>query len=155
EIEAGADASIRGIDTLLHRLTELPGRKAVLVVSAGVLVSDRLDGRPQVPLLARTIGQMVARANATVYTVHLDIEPGLSASRGGSSPQSSRERAMTGNWLDNFSAEAGGVRIYVPTCCGEFAFERVLRESSARYLLGVQPEPADRDGRPHKVRVKV
>lgn len=156
QLEATADASLRGLDALLRSLTELPGRKAVVLVSAGVLVSDRLDGRPDVPLVAKTLGQMAARANATVYTVQLDTDlPGMASSKGAGSSELSRERAMAGNWLDSFSAEAGGVRIYVPTCCGEFAFDRVLRESAAHYLLGVQPEPADRDGRPHKVRVKV
>jgi len=31
----------------------------------------------------------------------------------------------------------------------------VLRETSAYYLLGVEPATADRDGRPRELRVKV
>jgi hypothetical protein len=71
------------------------------------------------------------------------------------SPEMGRERAMFGNWLDQFSADAGGKRLYVPTGGGAFAFDLVLRESSAHYLLGVEPDKADRDGLPHKLRVKV
>jgi hypothetical protein len=37
---------------------------------------------------------------------------------------------------------------------GEVAFGRVLAESSAYYLLGVEPAEADRDGRTHEVKVK-
>ena len=68
---------------------------------------------------------------------------------------SNRDRQMLGNWLDEFSTTAGGSRIYVPVGSGTFAFQRVLRETSAHYLLGVQPEESDRDGRPHQLRVKV
>jgi hypothetical protein len=62
---------------------------------------------------------------------------------------------MLGNWLDEFSATAGGTRIYVPTGSGAFAFQRVLRETSAHYLLGVEPLESDRDGQPRQLRVKV
>jgi hypothetical protein len=38
---------------------------------------------------------------------------------------------------------------------GAAGWRQVLRETSAYYLLGVQPESADRDGRLHTLRVKV
>ena len=38
---------------------------------------------------------------------------------------------------------------------GEFAFDRILKETSAHYLLGVEPLPKDRDGRAHQLRLKV
>ena len=38
---------------------------------------------------------------------------------------------------------------------GENALSQILRETSAYYLLGVAPDPADRDGRTHRLRVKV
>ena len=38
---------------------------------------------------------------------------------------------------------------------GEVALERVLRETSAHYLLAVEPQEADRDGKLRELRVKV
>jgi tetratricopeptide (TPR) repeat protein len=35
------------------------------------------------------------------------------------------------------------------------AFERISREISATYILGVEPVPADRDGKPHRIDVRV
>jgi len=155
-LENQADSSLGGLDELLRGLAGVPGRKAVVLVSAGVLVSDRRDGRPDVGDLSRVMGQTAARANASVYTVQ--IEPStsgaLASSRLPATP-SNRDRQMLGNWLDEFSTTAGGSRIYVPVGSGAFAFQRVLRETSAHYLLGVQPEESDRDGRPHQLRVKV
>lgn len=154
--ENQADQSLGGLDELLRGLAGVPGRKAVVLVSAGVLVSDRRDGRPDVGDLSRVMGQTAARANASVYTVQ--IEPTASASVADSRlpfTPSNRDRQMLGNWLDEFSTTAGGTRIYVPVGGGEFAFQRVLRETSAHYLLGVEPAESDRDGLPHQLRVKV
>jgi tetratricopeptide (TPR) repeat protein len=38
---------------------------------------------------------------------------------------------------------------------GEFAFDRILGETSAYYLLGVEPDDSDRDGRPRQLTVRV
>jgi VWFA-related protein len=159
EIEHQVDLSLGGIETLLRRLAEMPGRKSVVLVSAGLLTSDRLDARPDVGKMAQLMGQTAARANATVYTVHFDpisqSTSGSAKQRGAGSSQLSRDRALLGRWLDEFSAAAGGQRIYVPTGRGDFAFDRVLRESAAYYLLGVEPAEADRDGQPRQLKVKV
>jgi VWFA-related protein len=158
QLEQQTAASFDGLQTLLRMLAEIPGRKYVVLVSAGVLVSDRLDGRPSAGDEAKVMGQAAAQAHATLYTVHLDVNPEntLSASkRGSTSTQQSRDRAMFGNWLEEFSRAAGGMRLYVPVGGGGFAFDRVLREASAYYLLGVEPAEADRDGRPRQLHVNV
>ena len=155
-LENQADSSLGGLDELLRGLAGIPGRKAVVLVSAGVLVSDRRDGRPDVGDLSRVMGQTAARANASVYTVQIEPSTQTRWPRRGCLPTpSNRDRQMLGNWLDEFSTTAGGSRIYAPVGSGAFAFHRVLRETSAHYLLGVQPEEADRDGGPHQLRVKV
>ena len=38
---------------------------------------------------------------------------------------------------------------------GDFAFDRILKETAAYYLLGVEVDPRDRDGKPRELRVKV
>jgi hypothetical protein len=47
--------------------------------------------------------------------------------------------------------------IYINISAGtaEYAFDRVLRETSAYYILGVATEPKDRDGKVHFISVKV
>jgi VWFA-related protein len=158
QLERQVEVSLGGLDGLLRALEEIPGRKAVVLVSAGMLVSDRPDGRPDVGDVARVMGQAAARANATVYTVHVDtVTSGMShaSQKDVGSSEVARDRALYGNWLTEFSAAAGGRLIYVPSGSTEFAFKRVLRETSAYYLLGVEPAPADRDGKPRQLKVKV
>src|ERR1041384_2738981 len=105
------------------------------------------------------MGQAAARAQATVYTIHVDAGAaaiGMPASRKGNGDTDvMRDRAMSSNWLEDFSRAAGGKRIDVPVGGGQFAFDQVLRETSAYYLLGVEPADADRDGQPHELKVNV
>lgn len=157
-LEAQASRSLGGLSNLLQVIANLPGRKTVVLVTAGVVVSDRPGGRPDVGELATVMGQVAAQSNATLYTIHVDAGfSGLYAaqSRRTGETERSRDRGMTGDWLDRFSAAAGGTRIHVPVGAGEFAFERVLRETAAVYLLGVEPMDADRDGKPRELRVRL
>jgi VWFA-related protein len=158
QLERQVQMSVSGFETLLRALAEVPGRKAVILVSAGFVVSDRLDGRPDVGSLARILGQEAARANANVYTVHIDTTRsgfGLASQQGVTSANAARDRSLMSNWLNEFSDSSGGKLLYVPNGSGDFAFDRVLRETSAYYLLGVEPALADRDGKPRQLQVKV
>jgi hypothetical protein len=65
-----------------------------------------------------------------------------------------RESGVYAKALDTFNGSAGGTFLEVNTG-PDFAIERVIRETSKYYLLGVEPLDADRDGRPHQIRVKV
>jgi len=156
-LENQAATSLNGLGALLRGLAEMPGRKSVILVSAGVLVSDRKDGRPDVGDMSKVLGQTAAMANATVYSVQVESANASSSIAGVrlSAPTSNRDRLLYGNWLEEFSAAAGGTRINVPVGAGDFAFQRVLRETSAHYLLGVKPEESDRDGLPRQLKVKV
>jgi VWFA-related protein len=158
QLEREAKMSLGGIEQALRLLAEMPGRKSVVFITGGLLVSDRLDGQPDPGTFALGMGQAAARANATIYTVHIDSTvnaTGLASKKGIGEVNLSRDRALMGNWLDNFSRSAGGRRIDVPLGGGGFAFDRVLKETSAYYLLGVEPADADRDGKPHALKVKV
>ena len=68
---------------------------------------------------------------------------------------SAREASMRARWLDEFSIASGGALFSAQVDDGEVALGRVFRETSAYYLLGVEPVPADRDGKLREVDVKV
>jgi VWFA-related protein len=141
-------------------LSGIPGRKAVVLVTGGLLVSDRLEGHPDVGNIALSMGQKAARANATIYTVQIDqtffAGYGGASNKGVGNADLARDRAMSANWLEDFSRSAGGTRINVPPGgTNDFAFDRVLRETSGYYLLGVEPADADRDGQPRELKVRV
>src|SRR5207249_1217380 len=61
-----------GLQSALKSLADSPGHKVIVLISAGVLVSDKAGGRPDVQGIGRLIGQSAAEASATIYALHFD-----------------------------------------------------------------------------------
>ena len=57
--------------------------------------------------------------------------------------------------MDEFTGASGGAVLMVGQGTGSGQFDRVLRETSSRYLLGVEAAPADRDGTLRRLSVRV
>jgi VWFA-related protein len=151
---------LNGLGALLQSLGEAPGRKTVVVFSAGMPISDRVGGRPNVGDQARVLGEQAARSNTTIYALHIDhslLQSFSAETRHSDKQPVSREResVMLGRMLDQFAGASGGALLRVLVGSGEGMLDRVLRETSAYYLLGVEPANADRDGHTHSLRVKV
>lgn len=160
QLESRALESFAGLDGMTRTLAEWPGRKTVVLLTRGLPVSDRPGGRPDPGDVSRMLGQTLARANASLYTLHAESNPReeFAASRrmiGRPGADMVREQRMQSAWLEQFSEAAGGLLLRVGRDDGAAGWQQVLRETSAYYLLGVQPEQADRDGRLHTLRVKV
>jgi hypothetical protein len=123
-------------------------------------VSDRLGGRPDIGEVARLLGQDAARTNTIIYSVYVDSAyvRSFSADRrryDRNSQNPARDNAMMGRLLDAVAGASGGTMLGVVLGGGEQAFTRILRETSSHYLLGVEPDEADRDGRLRRLSVKV
>lgn len=151
---------IGDLGSVIRGLSELPGRKTVVVISAGMPAADRPGARPSVGDLARVLGEEAARANASIYALFFDLTTyqmfSAENARSNRMPVSqARESSVLSRFLDQFASTSGGTMIRVVTGSGEGAFGQVLRETSAYYLLGVAPAEADRDGRLHRLKVKV
>jgi hypothetical protein len=106
------------------------------------------------------LGQDAAAVNTSIYTVYVDTA-GLRAMAAetrrlaGTPATRSRDRAINSRIMEEFTGGSGGAFLSMSTGSGEYALDRVLRETSSHYLLGVEPDPADRDGRLRPLRVKV
>jgi VWFA-related protein len=156
--ESQVAASMGGLRTLFTALRQDPERKTVVVVSGGLLASDRAGGRPDVSGVITTLGELAARSNATLYVLHMDssfLEAFSAANRDGASTSLLRDQSAEEGGLDRLAGTAGGTLVRVEPGGEDRAFQRVLRETSAHYLLGVEPLDRDRDGRPHYIAVKV
>ncbi len=160
QLESRAIEGLSGLDHMTRTIAEWPGRKTVVLLTRGLAVSDRPGGRPDPGDVSRVIGQAAARANASVYTLYVEsnLREQFAASRriiGRPGADMAREQRMQSAWLEQFSDAAGGVLLRIGQDPGAAGWQQVLRETSAYYLLGVQPEQADRDGRLHTLRVRV
>ncbi len=160
EAEAGATTSLGMLGSLLRNLGAVGGRKIVVLVSAGSVVSDRADGRPNLGSLPTELGRQAAQSDVTIYTLFIDesmLQSSMAENRHGlgARPNFGRDAQLLGRWLDLFSGSAGGALISDMVGSGEIGFDRILTETSAYYLLGVQPDEKDRDGVLHEIKVKV
>jgi len=145
--------------SLLEQLSNINGRKTLVLISAGMVASDVPGGRPDIGELGIQVGKEAARSNTSIYTLFLDtsiIDRFQAEERGADKNLQSqvRDSDILGRWLDQFSGAAGGALFRVQVGSGEKAFDRVVREISAYYMLGIEPAEEDRDGRAHEINVK-
>jgi VWFA-related protein len=157
-LEGVATQSMSSLRRLISAMGRVPGRKTLVLLSGGFVVGDRPGGRPDIGQLASVMGLEAARANTALYVLHIDTSflDMYSADTGrADSFTSSRDTQVSRSWLDEFSSSSGGALFRVTSGAGEYAFDRVLRETSAYYLLGVEPAESDRDGRTHTLKVRV
>lgn len=148
--------SISGLRGLLASLAQIEGRKTVVLVSAGMAVSDRVGGAGDVRAEVLAVGRQAAAANTTLYVLQMDVSflEAFSSRSGKVLPSLMRDSALFVNGLGMMAGAAGGEMFRVFTD-SDHVFDRVLRETSAYYLLGVEPLDSDRDGRPHRITVDV
>jgi VWFA-related protein len=159
QLEERARRSLNGLSSLLEAIQSYPGRKTIVMLSGGMPVSDRPGGRVDIGDEAGSLGERAARANAVIYAMHVD--DGMTrvytaqSRRIRDAKSVARERVLEARLLEEFAASSGGALLPVNVGAGEVALDRVLRETSAYYLLGVEPGNADRDGKAHRLRVRV
>ena len=162
-MEADAQMRLNALRNLMNGLSTIAGRKTVVLVSGGMLSSTRVGGRPDVMTVMGQVGSAAAAADANLYVLHYDnlfMDAYSAANKSSRRPQDRFEslfadRHAIGQGLEIIAGKAGGALLRVEAGTGETAFNRVLRETSAYYLLGVQPEELDRDGKAHFLRVSV
>jgi VWFA-related protein len=148
--------SLGGLRHLVRGLAQLQGRKTLVIVSGGLFTSDRGGGRVNMGSEIQYVGREAASANANLYVLHMDSSfiDAFSTQRGPSQTLFRDSNALASG-LEMIAGAAGGASIRVQAGTGDSAFDRVLLENSAYYLLGVEPDAADRDGEPHRIQVRV
>jgi VWFA-related protein len=155
-LELEMTKSIEGLRGLMHGLADIPGRKILVLVSGGMISSDRHGGRVNAGNEVQTLVSDAAAANAALFVLHLDWSYqqtfGKKDDLAGTYFRNG-EIAKTG--LELMAGMLGGDLIRVQGNNGDVAFKRVLTETSAYYLLGVEPALEDRDGKTHPIKVKV
>ena len=158
-LEGQATASLGMLRSLVEELAGILGRKTLVLVSGGMVVSDTPGARPDLGEIGIQVGKQAALANTTIYTLYLDAvmtERFHAQSRMGDRGLSNmnRDSALMSRWLEQFTGAAGGALFSIQVGNAESALARITTELSSYYLLGVEPGDEDRDGRMHQIAVK-
>jgi len=162
--EALSSTSVKSLRMLLAALDQAPTRKTVVVISGGLLSSDRVGGRPDISGIVDMLAVEAGRVRANLYVLHVDssflqsfsVMSGAGGVRtaDGVARSAMRESSALAAGLDRLAGATGGTVVRVEPGGEQRAFGRILRETSAYYLLAVEPTDADRDGRLHYITVK-
>jgi VWFA-related protein len=140
-----SDQTLRGLRDLLTGLKTLDAPKTLILISEGFALDD--------VNFTIEVGTLASRARTSVYALRLDQQMFDAADRG-QPANSFADRQSRAQGLDTLVAAARGTVVNV-TGTGASFFERLEAELSGYYLLAVESEPGDRDGKPHPIKVDV
>ncbi len=136
---------------ILTSLKAIDGPKTMMYVSQGFF-TDRERG-DDVGRISE-LGGLASAARTNIYSLRMEDNSEITRAKA-SIPQMSFADDMARRYaLETLTAAAGGA-LFNLTGTGSAVFERISAELSGSYLLGVEPDARDRDGKQHPVRVDV
>ena len=147
ELRLQVRQSVGALGTLLGGLQEIDGPKTLLLISEGLIAEVQ-------PSAVADLAATAAAARVTIHALLIDSAIYHDASVFGNSPTLFRDNALREQGLRELSWEAGG-GLFRVLGMSDRVFQRLGRELSGYYLLGVETDPRDQDGRPHQIRVEV
>jgi VWFA-related protein len=163
ERACSARLTLEALAGTLNTLATTEAPKTIVFISQGLMPATRdapASGPPGQceirPQHFEEVGTAAGAARAHVYVIQPSDLIADTASTALSDPTSSR---FTGaddmlQGLQNLAAVTGG-ELFKLTASADPVFRRVSRESAGYYIAEFEPLPAERNGRPHRVEVRV
>jgi VWFA-related protein len=138
--------SLDALGRLIARLGEIEGPKTLVLLSEGLVAEPQL-----IDLTA--LGAAAQAARVAIHVLQLEV-PILDASTDAVSPTLYPDLQLK---ADGLARLAGSARGGLFRLIGDdpYPFRRILKEMSGHYLIAFEAALADRDGRTHRIEVKV
>jgi VWFA-related protein len=140
-----AQTTIDDLRDLFIGLGRIDAPKTMILISEGFVVSDQA--------IVMNLAALAGEARTSLYALKLDNQLfEIADSRAPVNPFADRQARSEG-----LEMLAGGARgtLFNVTGTAQALFERIELELSGYYLLGVESDPRDRDGKAHTIRVDV
>jgi hypothetical protein len=155
-LELQGARSFHGLREVVSAMRGIEGRTTLVLMSAGIPTGDRSGGRLYLRNDAVQAGKDGQGSSLLIYTLHLNTAflDAFSPDAPSAQQTALRDSGVFSRGLDLFNGAAGGTFFEVNTGAN-FAIDRIVREMSAYYLLGVEVDDVDRDGRAHLIQLKV
>ncbi len=142
---ANQTQTLSGLRDLLTGLRSLDAPKTLILITEGFVLSD--------PSYVVEVGSLAAAARTGMYALKLEREM-FDASDGRMPANMTGDRMALFEGLDTLVSAARGA-VFPITGSGAAVFERIEAELSGYYLIGVESDARDRDGKPHQVKLDV
>ncbi|HVH26576.1 MAG TPA: VWA domain-containing protein [Vicinamibacterales bacterium] len=141
-----ANTTITGLNDLLISLREIDAPKTVVLISEGFVVNDY-------EAFADQAGVLAAAAKASLYVLHLN-EASFDSNSGRRPPSAIEDRRIGVLGLEAMAKVARG-DMFTINGAGTGVFDRIHAEISGHYLIGIEPDRRDYDGKAHSIRIEV
>lgn len=141
-------SSLMGLRQILSALGRVSGDKIAILISGGWPLEDREETSVLGPIASEA-----AAARVTLYTVFVPTTT-FSADRRMISSTPSRDQYLHYGPLEMLTAMTGGATFRAEVSA-QTAFERIGRELSGYYRLGIEKDPADADSKTRRLKVQV
>lgn len=138
--------SLTSLRSLVGRLTPMEGPKTLIFVSEGLVIDRQLD-------LLAWVSDETARARVSIHALRL-IPPIFDVNDVTHNYTAAQDQDLAARGLDMLVGRARG-SYYSVIGGGQYVFDRLSLEMTGYYLLGFEPEAADRNGKSHDIGVKV
>jgi VWFA-related protein len=140
-----AEQTIQTLRELFASLRAIDAPKTLILISEGFVMSDEA--------MIADLGRMAAEARTSLYALKLDNQLfEIADARAPINPFADRQARSEG--LELLAGAARGT-LFTVTGTGQTLFERIESELSGYYLLGVESDAKDKDGRSHTIRIDV
>ena len=136
EVRFHASNTRKGLEAILRALSDYEGPKALVWISGGFVIGREAS-------FLREIEDLAAAARTTVYVIKVD-EPQIDMTQGQRPPSPTEDARMREAGLQAVTAITRGDIFRARYNPGPL-FDRLDRELSGYYLLGVEARPDDRD----------
>jgi len=145
DVNREADQTIQTLRDLFAGLRLIDAPKTLILISEGFVMNDEA--------MIIDLGRMAAEARTSLYALKLDNQMfEIADARAPVNPFADRLARSEG--LELLAGAARGT-LFTVTGTGAPLFERIESELSGYYLLGVESDPKDKDGRSHGIKVDV
>jgi VWFA-related protein len=141
------DQTLASLRALLEAVKNIDAPKTLILVTEGFLMGDRLVD-------VQNLGSLAAAARTSIYALRLDdvLFSDITDKSAALTRFEDRQESRVG--VETLANSARGSLFNISVSADE-AFERIESELSGYYILGVESAPADKDGKPHPIRVSV
>ena len=147
-VQMTSQTSINSMRQMLAALTQVRGDKTIVLISGGWPLDDR-----EQHTTITTLASEAAAARATFYTLYVPNTVG-SASRRMITTTPANDSYLHSGPLDTLASMTGGAS-YRAEVGAEAVFDRLGRELSGYYRLGVEKDATDADTRARRMKVQV
>lgn len=141
-----AQISLDALSALVESLKNIEGPKTLVVLSEGMVLDARLFDLSALAAATR-------EARVSIYGLHMDT-PLFEASQDRVSPTLLQDTEIRGDGLERVAGAARGA-VFKLVGSDPRPFARIADEISAYYLLAFEPLESDRDGRVHRIQVRL